>query len=77
MKFFLMLIFLTSLSFTQIYEDVVELNDGSIIKGVIIETKPNEYIKIKSGDNIFVYQMDQINIIRKEEIEGYLFDDPS
>ena len=76
MKFFLMLIFLTSLSFTQIYEDVVELNDGSIIKGVIIETKPDEYIKIKSGDNIFVYQMDQINIIRKEEIEGYLFDDP-
>ena len=72
-----MLIFLTSLSFTQIYEDVVELNDGSIIKGVIIETKPDEYIKIKSGDNIFVYQMDQINIIRKEEIEGYLFDDPS
>ena len=76
MKFFLMLIFLTSLSFSQIYEDVVELNDGSIIKGVIIETKPDEYIKIKSGDNIFVYQMDQINIIRKEEIEGYLFDDP-
>lgn len=76
MKFFLKLIFLSSLAFAQIYEDVVELNDGSIIKGVIIETKPNEYIKIKSGDNIFVYQMDQINIIRKEEIEGYLFDDP-
>lgn len=76
MIFFLMLLFLTSLSFSQIYEDIVELNDGSIIKGLIIETKPNEYIKIKSGDNIFVYQMDQINIIRKEEIEGYLFDDP-
>jgi len=76
MIFFLMLLFLTSLSFSQIYEDIVELNDGSIIKGVIIETKPDEYIKIKSGDNIFVYQMDQINIIRKEEIEGYLFDDP-
>ena len=60
-----MLIFLTSLSFTQIYEDVVELNDGSIIKGVIIETKPDEYIKKKSGDNIFVYQMNQINIIGK------------
>ena len=76
MKLFLILLFFTSLSFAQIYEDVVELNDGSIIKGVIIETKPDEYIKIKSGDNIFVYQMNQINIIRKEEIEGYLFDDP-
>ena len=75
MKLFLILIFFTSLSFAQFYEDVVELNDGSIIKGVIIETKPNEYIKIKSGDNIFVYQMNQINIIRKEEIKGYLFDD--
>ena len=67
MKFFLMLIFLTSLSFTQIYEDVVELNDGIFIKGVIIETKPDEYIKRKSGDNIFVYQMNQINIIRKKK----------
>ena len=76
MNFFLTVIFLTSLSFAQIYEDVVELNDASIIKGVIIEPKPDEYINIKSGDNIFVYQMDQINIIRKEEIEGYLFDDP-
>ena len=76
MNFFLILIFFTSLSFAQIYEDIVELNDGTIIKGVIIETKPNEYIKIKSGDNIFVYQMDQISIIRKEEIQGYLFDDP-
>ena len=76
MKLFLISIFFISLSYSQIYEDVIELNDGSIIKGVIIETKPDEYIKIKSGDNIFVYQMDQINIIRKEEIEGYLFDDP-
>ena len=76
MKYFFTIIFFISLSFTQNYEDVVELKDGSVIKGIIIETKPNEYIKIKSGENIFVYQINQINIIRKEEIQGYSFDDP-
>ena len=59
------------------YLDVVELNDGTVIKGTIMETKPNEYIKIKSGDNIFVYQMNQINLIKKEEIKGYKYQDPN
>ena len=67
MKYFFTIIFFISLSFTQNYEDVVELKDGSVIKGIIIETKPNEYIKIKSGENIFVYQINQINIIKEDD----------
>ena len=36
------------------------LKNGSEIRGIIIEQSPNEYIKIKSGSNIFVYQIDEI-----------------
>ena len=50
------------------YEDVVYLKNGSIIHGMIIEQVPNESIKIKSGQNIFVYNMDEILKITKEEV---------
>ena len=69
MKYFLIIFFLISLSFSEEYHDVIYLKDGTIIKGTIIETKPNEYIKIKSGENIFIYNYDQIEIIKKEEYE--------
>ena len=52
------------------YEDVVYLKDGSIIHGMIIEQIPNVSIKIKSGQNVFVYKMDQIEKITKEEVKG-------
>jgi len=68
---------LISISLSQDYQDVIHLKDGSTVKGIIIETKPNEYIKIKSGENIFVYQMEQIDVIKKEEIKGYSFQDPN
>ena len=76
-KYFLIILALVSISISEEYQDVVYLNDGSIIKGIIIETEPNQYIKIKSGENIFVYQLNQIDIIKKEEIEGYSFEDPN
>ena len=56
----LILILILGLSFTQTYEDVIVLKNGSEIHGMIIEEKPNIYIKIQSGDNIFVYQLDEI-----------------
>ena len=77
MRYLLIILSLVSFVFNQDYQDVIYLKNGSIIKGVIIETKPNEYIKIKSGENIFVYQINQIDIIKKEEIEGYFFEDPN
>ena len=58
-----------SIVFSQDYEDVVYLKDGSIIHGLIIEHKPGEYYKIKSGKNLFVFTIDEIDIIKKEEKE--------
>lgn len=50
------------------YEDVVYLKNGSIIHGIIIEQTPNESIKIKTdNNNIFVYKMDEIQKMAKEE----------
>jgi hypothetical protein len=58
-------------SFAQTnYEDVVYLKNGSIIHGIIIEQVPNESIKIQTADrNIFVFKMDEVLKITKEEIQ--------
>jgi len=69
-KIVLLLIPFTLLFSGSNYKDVVHLKDGSQIQGIIIETIPNESIKIKSGDNIFVYQMDEIEKITKVEVEN-------
>lgn len=51
----------------QDYRDVVYLKNGSIITGVIIEQIPGKSIKIATlGDNIFVYQLDEVEKITKE-----------
>ena len=65
-KYILIIIILFSFIVSQTYEDVVILKNGSQIHGIIIEEKPNEYIKIKSGRNIFVYQMNEIELFKKE-----------
>ena len=52
---------------TKVSIDVVQLKNGSIIKGTIIEQVPDSQIKIKTKDeNIFVYKMDEIEKITKE-----------
>lgn len=52
------------------YEDVVYLKNGSIIHGIIIEQIPNESIKIQTKDkNVFVFKMDEVMKITKEEIQ--------
>ena len=56
--------------FAQQYEDVVYLKNGSIIRGFIIEQAPNQYIKIQSGPNIFVYKMDMIEKMAKEPLQS-------
>ena len=68
MKKILLSVLLFGITYSQQYEDVVYLKDGSIIHGVIIEQKPNEYIKIQSGKNVFVYQMNEIELIKRELI---------
>jgi len=60
-------IFLISFIFCET-RDVVYLKNGSIIKGVVIEQVINDYIKIESGDNLFVYKFDEVLRIEKEVI---------
>ena len=57
------------LSMAQGYCEVVYLKNGSVIKGVIVEQVPNELLTIKVADgSLFVFQMDEVAKITKEEI---------
>jgi hypothetical protein len=65
-SFFVLVVFSSMTSAERI--DVVHLKNGSIIKGTIIETIPNESIKIETADgSIFVYSMHEVTKIVKEE----------
>jgi len=55
--------------FAQKLEDVVYLNNGSIIRGRILEMIPNEYVKIEiAGGSVLVYKADEILKMSKEEV---------
>ena len=55
---------------TPVWEEVVYLKNGSIIRGTIIEQIPNKSLKIQTKDrSVFVYSMDEIEKIAKEEIK--------
>jgi len=73
-KYLALLLFalITTVSFGQSnYKDVVYLKNGSIIRGTIIEQVPNESIKIETADrSVFVYQMDEIEKLKKKAIQG-------
>lgn len=65
---FMLLLFSTFIAKAQSTKDVVYLNNGSIIKGKIIEFTPSESLKIKTSDgSIFVYQMSEVKKMEKEE----------
>ncbi len=56
-------------SYAQQYEDIVYLKNGSVIHGIITEQLPGKSFKIKTKDgNIFIFKMDEINNMTKEEI---------
>ena len=58
--------------FSGEYEDTIYLNDGSVISGMIVEIKPNEYYKIQSNQSIVTCYIDDIYVIKRELIkEGY------
>lgn len=51
------------------YVDVLYLQNGSIIRGMIIEQIPNVKIKIQTSDgSIFVHSIDQVLKITKEPL---------
>lgn len=73
-KFYLFItgLLLATIVFSQ---DAVYLNNGSMIKGKIIEQVPNEQIKIKTRDgSIFVYKFSEVEKITKETDEINLDD---
>tara|TARA_Y100001970_G_scaffold119239_1_gene147848 strand:+ start:127 stop:831 length:705 start_codon:yes stop_codon:yes gene_type:complete len=45
--------------------DIVNLKDGSVIRGEIMEQKIGEFIKIKSAGNLLVIRIDEIDLISK------------
>ena len=62
---FLALVLFSGAVFAEMI-DVVYLKNGSVIKGVIIETIPNESIKIEIADgSVFVYQMVEVQKMTK------------
>ncbi|MBN4051266.1 hypothetical protein JYU16_00470 [bacterium AH-315-M05] len=51
------------------FEDVIYLKNGSIIRGVIIDHKFGEYVKIEScGKNVWVFRSEDIDRIEKEKL---------
>lgn len=49
-------------------QDVIYLQNGSIIRGTIVEQIPGKSLKIETRDgNIFVYQMDEISKMTREQ----------
>ena len=55
----------------QSQQDVVYLKNGSVIRGSVIEQVPNASLKIKTADgSVFVYQMDEVDRITKEEVKA-------
>jgi len=58
---------MSALLFCVDYEDVVYLNNGSVIRGTVIEIQPEELVKVQTSDgSIFVYKMEEVERIAKE-----------
>lgn len=54
--------------FAQSTRDVVKLKNGSVVKGIITEMKPNQSVKLTTSDgSVFVYSMDEVEEVLKEE----------
>ena len=53
------------------YVDVVTTNEGNIYKGIIVENKIDEYIKIElPGGSVFKFDYEDIDTIGKEKVEA-------
>ncbi|MBR3655823.1 MAG: hypothetical protein IKN58_01425 [Prevotella sp.] len=71
-KIILVIVFICTCAinaFSQNYQDVVYLKNGSIIRGIVIEQVPNESLKIQTADgSIFVYKMEEVQKMTKENV---------
>lgn len=69
-------LFSTLMCFSQEkMQDVVYLKNGNVLRGIIIEQVPSEYIKLKTGDGSeFIFQVGEIEKITKEPNPVYLME---
>ena len=51
---------------TEDMVDVVYLTNGDIVKGAIVELRPNDFVKIRSNNEVYVFRMSDIEKITKE-----------
>lgn len=54
-------------TYAQDTQEVVYLENGSVIRGVIIEQVPNVSLKIRTTEGIFAYKMSEVVKITKEK----------
>lgn len=53
--------------------ETVYLKNGSVIRGTVIEQMPGLSLKVQTKDgSVFVYQMDEVERIAKEQATGFL-----
>lgn len=72
---------ITAIAFLQLEAqttiDVVELKNGSVLRGTILEQVPNESLKLKTADgSLFVYRMDEVVKITRETAQNPLDEKP-
>ena len=68
------LVLITGSLSAENYEHVIILENGSEIHGIIIEQKPNDYVRILSGKDIFVFEVDDIAFIKKVLVTDLLYE---
>lgn len=60
---------LTTIVYSQSIQDVIYLNDGSILRGLIIEEVPGDSYKIESRDgNVYAVQAGEVEKLTKERM---------
>lgn len=64
----ILLVFVSSFALAQSqYTEIIYLKNGSVIRGIIIESIPNKSVKIQTKDGtIFFYNIDEVDKITKE-----------
>ena len=75
-SFLAFFLFTTLVCFSQEkMQDVIYLKNGNVLRGIIIEQVPSEYVKLKTGDGSeFIFQVGEIEKITKEANPVYLME---
>jgi hypothetical protein len=70
LPFFLLFFFFSAAAMAQDWEDVLQMKDGGITRGIILEKTPGKGVKIQIGPKEVVFiPMDEIEKISREKVE--------